>query len=84
MKPTQPYRAWRAIVGTAVIVTVLGLWTHAHLAGQPLDMLWDVVVLALVIASGYAVFGRRTMQSAVQDAQEIAGDGSEEDDETGE
>ena len=84
MKPTQPYRAWRAIVGSVVIATVIGLWAHAHLTGTGPDMLWDVVVLALVIASGYAVFGRRTMQSAVQDAQDIASDGTEEDDATGE
>ena len=73
--PTQPYRALRAVVATAVIAVVLGLWARGQLVGEPLDMLWDVVVLALLVASGYAVFGRKTMGQAVEDAQSIA-DGS--------
>ena len=82
MKPTRPYRALRAVVGTAIIAVVLGLWAHGQLTDAPMDMLWDVVVLALLIASGYSVFGRRTMDRAVETAQEVAGDDSteEEDD----
>ena len=74
MKPTQPYRALRAVVGSAIIATVLALWAHGQLTDQPLDMLWDVVVLGLLIASGIAVFGRRTMQTAVDAAQDITND----------
>jgi len=80
--PTQPYRALRAVVATAVIAVVLGLWARGQLAGEPLDMLWDVVVLALLVASGYAIYGRQTMGQAVEDAQSIA-DGSSGDDSSG-
>jgi len=45
-------------------------------------MLWDVVVLALLVASGYAIYGRQTMGQAVEDAQSIA-DGSSGDDSSG-
>ena len=77
--PTQPYRALRAVVATAVIAVVLGLWARGQLVGEPLDMLWDVVVLALLVASGYAIYGEKTMGQAVDDAQSIA-DGSSESD----
>lgn len=72
MKPTRPYRAHRAIVATGVIAVVLGLWAHGQLAGESMDMLWDVVVLALLVASGYAVFGQDTMGQAIDDAQDLA------------
>lgn len=79
MRPEQPYRLLRATVGTALIAVVVGLWAHGQLTGAPMDMLWDVVVLALLVASGYSVFGRRTMDAAVETAQELQGEqGGEE------
>lgn len=78
MRPEQPYRFLRSLVGTAVIFAVVGLWIHARLYGSPLGTLWEVVMLLLVVASGYAVFGRETMTHAVEDAQEIR-DGESED-----
>jgi len=77
MKPTRTYRALRALVATAVIAVVLGLWAHGQVTGRPLDMLWDVVILALVVAAGYTVFGRETMGQAIADAQEMASEGDE-------
>lgn len=75
-RPTQPYRALRAFVGTVVIATVVGVWLHARLInGARLGTLWQVVILALVIASGYAVFGPRTMTRAVEDARDLSGEG---------
>ena len=74
MRPTRPYRALRATVATGVIAVVLGLWAHGQLTSAPMDMLWDVVVLVLLIASGYAVFGRRTMSQAVEDAKDLTDD----------
>lgn len=74
-RPEQPYRLLRAIVGTVVISAVVGLWIHARLTGSGLGTLWEVVMLALVIAAGYAVFGPDTMSSAVDDAKSLSGEG---------
>lgn len=73
MRPQQPYRALRAVVGTAIIVTVVALWVWGHVQGQRLGTLWDVVLLALLIASGIAVFGRRTFVDALDEAEQIKG-----------
>ena len=78
-RPTRPYRALRATVGTAVIASVVAVWLHARLTGEPLGTLWEVVMLALVLAAGYAVFGPRTMTAAVEDARDLSGEGGEED-----
>jgi uncharacterized membrane protein len=77
--PTRPYRLLRALVGTGIIAAVVGLWIHARLIGEPLGTLWEVVMLALVIAAGYAVFGHRTMTQAVEDARDLSGEGETED-----
>ncbi|OYR53593.1 hypothetical protein DJ73_07225 [Halorubrum sp. Ea1] len=79
--PTRPYRALRAGVGTLVILVVLGLWVRGQIVGDPLGTLWDVVVLALLLASGYAVYGPRTMSNAVEDAQELSDGGTDTDEE---
>jgi hypothetical protein len=79
--PTRPYRALRAGVGTVVITVVLGLWTYGKYTGEPLGAMWDVVVIALLIASGIAVFGRKTMTAGLDEAQDVAGQsGTEEGD----
>ena len=70
--PNRPYRALRAGVGAGVIAVVVGLWAHGQLTGDELGTLWEVVVLAIVLAGGYSVFGHRTMNAAVDDAQELA------------
>ena len=75
--PTRPYRALRAGVGAGVILVVVAMWAHGQLTGDPLSTLWEVVVLAIVLAGGYSVFGHSTMSAAIDDAQEIA-DGSED------
>jgi hypothetical protein len=77
-RPTRPYRALRAGVGTVAVVLVLALWAHSQLTGDPLSTLWEVVVLAIVIAGGYAVFGQRTMSAAMDDAQDLTNGSSEE------
>ena len=73
--PNRPYRALRAGVGAGVITVVIALWAHGQLTGDELGTLWEVVVLAIVLAGGYSVFGHSTMSAAVDDAQELA-DGS--------
>lgn len=78
MTPTRPYRALRAGVGTIVIGAFVGLWIRGYLVADPLGTLWDVVMLVLLFAGAIAVFGRRTMQTAVDEAQEIRGQGDQE------
>jgi hypothetical protein len=77
--PTRPYRALRAGVGAGVILVVVAMWAHGQLTGDPLSTLWEVVVLAIVLAGGYSVFGHSTMSAAIDDAQDIA-DGSDDSD----
>jgi hypothetical protein len=74
VRPEQPYRALRAAVGTIVIGTFVAIWAYAQLYAEPMGTLWALVMLVLLVASGYAVFGRATMTSAVEDAQELQGD----------
>jgi uncharacterized protein (DUF58 family) len=76
--PQRPYRALRAGVGTVLIGVVIALWAHGQLTGQPLGTLWDVVILALLIASGMAVFGRRTFGAALEEAEKVSGDDGED------
>lgn len=80
MSPTRPYRTLRALVGTGAVALVLALWAHGQLTGDPLSTLWEVVVLAIVIAGGYAVFGESTMSAAMDDAQDLTDGGGEGDD----
>jgi len=80
MSPTRPYRTLRALVGTGAVALVLALWAYGQLTGDPLSTLWEVVVLAIVIAGGYAVFGESTMSAAMDDAQNLTdggGDGND-------
>lgn len=76
----RPYRKLRAGVAATVVLATIALWAHGHLTGEPLGTLWDVVVLAFVLASGYAVYGEQTMDSAVETAQEMT-DGADAGDE---
>lgn len=80
MRPARPYRALRAGVGAVVILSVVGLWAHGQANGAPLETIWQVVMLALVFASAYSVFGRRTVENAVETAQELQGGDTEGDD----
>jgi len=81
MTPTRPYRALRSAVGAVVLVSVITLWAHGQLTGDPLGTTWDIVVVALVLASGYAVYGDETMSAAVDEAQELteSSDGGDSD-----
>jgi hypothetical protein len=71
MKPQRPYRALRAAIGAIVVMAVTALWIYGQMAGQPLGTLWDVVMLSIVIAAGFAVFGRRTFSAAVDEAESL-------------
>jgi hypothetical protein len=77
--PTRPYRALRAVVGAVVIATTVGLWAHGKVVGSELGTLWDVVVIALLIASGIAVFGRDTMTTGLEEAKDVSGQSDTED-----
>jgi hypothetical protein len=80
VRPDRPYRALRAGVGAAVILVVVGLWAHGQATGSPLETIWQVVMLALVLAAAYSVFGQRTVENAVETAQELQGSDTEGDD----
>lgn len=83
MTPTRPYRALRAGVGALVVTAVIALWAYGQVVGDPLGTLWDVVVLAIVLASAYSVYGYETMSAAVDEAQDVAGTGEGDDAEEG-
>lgn len=78
------YPPLRKLVAVIVLVAVVALWAYGrltgNLAGQAMGTLWEVVMLAIVIAAGYTVFGPDTMGQAVDDAQELANQGDQSDD----
>jgi len=79
MRPQRPYRALRAGIGAAIIATVTGLWAYGQLYGTPLGTLWEVVMLAIVIAAGFAVFGRATFTAALDEADQVTNDDGADD-----
>jgi hypothetical protein len=82
MTPSQVNRVARKLVASIVILTIVGLWAHGQLTGNPLTPLWQLAVLVLALASAIAVFGRRTVDDAVESAQDLKGgdQGQENDD----
>lgn len=78
MRPQRPYRALRAAIGAIVVLAVVGLWAHAQLQNQPLDMLWQLAALVIVLASVYAVFGKGTFEAATSAAKDLASNESED------
>lgn len=77
MRPAHPYRALASGVGAVVIGAVIALWAYGQLVGPALGTLWDLVVLVLVLAGARRVFGKRTMDDAMEAAQELQGGDTE-------
>jgi len=73
MKPQRPYRALRAAVGTVAILALLGIWVHSMYAGQPLDTLWQLAVLIVILGGAVADYGKDTFDQAAQAAKDVAG-----------
>jgi flagellar motor component MotA len=80
IKPARPYRALASVVGAIVILAVVGLWAHGEWTGESLGALWQLVVLAIVIGGAYRVFGKRTMDDALETAQDLQGSDTEDND----
>ncbi|SEN04022.1 hypothetical protein SAMN05216388_1001223 [Halorientalis persicus] len=78
IRPTRPYRAVRAFAGLVMVLGFFGVWAHGMLTDSPVGTFYEVVTIALVLAGAYAVLGKETVAAAVEDAQEIAGEGSDE------
>jgi hypothetical protein len=71
-------------VGAVVILAVVGLWAYGEWTGEPLGALWQLVVLAIVIGGAYRVFGKQTMDGALEAAQDLqSGDTESDDGDTG-
>lgn len=60
--------------GAAIISVVVSVWVYSKLYEEPLSVLWELTMLAIVIAAAYSVFGRRTMSSAIDEAKDLAGE----------
>lgn len=71
----------RDALGTLVIAVVVTVWVYGKIFGDPLGALWEVTMLAIVIAAAYSVFGRRTMNEAIENAKDLSGEESSEEDE---
>ena len=69
----------RTAIGTAVITAFVSLWIYLEVYASGMGTLWELVMLAIVVASGYAVFGEAIMGSAIDDAQSIQGSADDED-----
>lgn len=61
------------ISGLYVLVP-LGILAYRFYQGQTPDTMIIMIVLIFMIASGYVIFGERTIEKAQNTAQEIKGD----------
>ena len=74
--PDITLRTW---IGTGVITAFTGLWMYLEVYATGMGTLWELVMLAIVVASGYAVFGEAIMSASIDDAQTIRGATDDED-----
>jgi len=73
MTPSQIERVVRKLVAGVVILAIVGLWAHGQMTDNPLTPLWQLAGLVLAFASAIAVFGRRTVDDALESAQDLKG-----------
>jgi len=66
----------KLIVSTLYILSPLGLAVYRLYNGQSVDSFVLVIVIMFMVASGYVIFGEKTIEKAQQTAEEIKG-GSE-------
>jgi len=76
-RPQRPYRLLRASVGTIVILAFTGIWVWKWFQGDQLSSLWTLTMIAIIFASGMAVFGKETFTSGVEEAQKVTKDSEE-------
>lgn len=72
----------RVAIGGIIILGFIGLFGFKLYEGRRVDTLWQIVLLAIVFASGYAVFGEE-FGRGIEQAKEVAAEGDESDDTDG-
>lgn len=88
MSAVQPFPdSWwsnllKYLVSTAYLIAPGAYWAYNVYRGQPSDMLVWVLVLMLIIASAYFVYGKQTVEDALDTSQELTGTGGSDDDES--
>jgi hypothetical protein len=64
----------RIAVGGLILLSFVGLFGFKLFEGQRVDTLWQIVLVAIVFASGYAVFGEE-FGKGIEQAKEVASEG---------
>ncbi|MFC6973635.1 hypothetical protein ACFQL1_01485 [Halomicroarcula sp. GCM10025709] len=64
-------RLVRLLLSTAIVATTFALWVRARLVGTRLSPFFVLLVLAIIVAASYVVFGKRLFGDAVDEAKEI-------------
>lgn len=80
----KPNKTLRSLAGFGIITVVVGLWAWSKYSGATaMGSMWDTIVVLLVIAAAYAVFGAETMKEASETAAEVTEGSDSEGDEGG-
>lgn len=66
------------LVSALYILTPLAIYTYRMSMGQTPDSIIILLVIIFSFASAYVVFGEKTVDSATETAQEVTGNGSED------
>ncbi|WP_284008045.1 hypothetical protein [Haloarcula pelagica] len=64
-------RLVRLLLSTAIVATTFALWVRARLVGTRLSPFFVLLVLAIIVAASYVMFGKRLFGDAVEEATEI-------------
>ena len=71
-------RKVKLLISSLYVLVPLGILSYRFYQGQTPDTMIIMIVLIFMIASGYVIFGERTIEKAQSTAQEIQS-GNEED-----
>ena len=72
-------RLIRLLLSAAIVATTFAIWVRTRLTGARLSPVFLLLILAIIVAACYVVFGKRLFGDAVDEAKEIR-DSSEDDD----
>jgi len=85
ISPVEPSRgslsrAVKLVISSVYLLTPIGLLVYRFWKGQSVDSIILLIVVMLIVASAYTVYGKKTVDNATDTAQELTGEGGDEDD----
>lgn len=80
VKPTRGRwsRAVKLIISSIYLMAPIALMIYRFWRGQPLDSIILIIVIMLIVASAYTIYGERTVDRATDTAQELTEGDSED------